>query len=299
MTQIDRRRLVQSLSAAIACAGLPPSLACSEVTEPNDRLRLKEWWTMIRRRDPLGIPNAEGYAVDFWSREYSEFAYGSYLPPEIQKTSLFYESCDCKDFNNDTAFSYLDAMPERFGLSSMPGETVNWSVCWDTNYLSGSYLSIAGSPSSPKELRTALIAIDSKGRSSNEPEWAEMLPDFRRTYERIVGLCCLPEGDTGRTTLHLDAVLRAAYNCDVVIVTGRALTETDPGLSTEAVVGELSSRFGNALLEPKFLGRILRGTKPKPRFFALGGDMRRPGAFCLDRATPFLIGCIGQASVLF
>ena len=144
MSHFDRRRLVQSLTAAIACAGLPPSLACSEVTEPNERLRLKEWWTMIRRRDPLGIPNAEGCAVDFWSREYSEFDYGNYLPPEIQQTSLFYESCDRKDFNNETAFSYIDAIPERFGLSSPLGETLDWSVCWDTNYLSGSYLSIAG-----------------------------------------------------------------------------------------------------------------------------------------------------------
>jgi hypothetical protein len=114
-----------------------------------------------------------------------------HLPPEIQRTSLFYESCDLKDFNNETAFLYLDAIPERFRLSSQLGETLDWSVCWDTNYLSGSYLSRAGSPSSPKELRTALIAIDSKGRSSNEPEWAEMLPDFRRTYEQIVGLCYL------------------------------------------------------------------------------------------------------------
>ena len=93
-------------------------------------------------------------------------------------------------------------------------------------WLSGSYLSIAGSPSSPKKLRTALIAIDSKGRSPNEPEWAEMLPDFRRTYERIVGLCYLPQGDPSRTKARLDAVLRAAYYCDAVVVASRALAET-------------------------------------------------------------------------
>jgi hypothetical protein len=123
---------------------------------------------MIRRRDPLGIPDAEGSTIDFWSREYSEINYGNHLPPEIQRTSLFYESCDLKDLNNETAFLYLDAIPERFGLSSPLGDTLDWSVCWDTNYLSGSYLSRAGSPSSPKMLRTALIAIDSKQRAIAE-----------------------------------------------------------------------------------------------------------------------------------
>ena len=60
-----------------------------------------------------------------------------------------------------------------------------------------------------------------------------MLPDFRRTYERIVGLCYLPQGDPGRTKARLDAVLRAAHHCDAVIVTSRALAETDPGLDRD------------------------------------------------------------------
>jgi len=95
MTEINRRRFVASLTAATACTGLPPSLARSEVAAPNERrFRLKDWWTMIRRRDPLGKPNAEGSTVDFWSREYSEINYGNHLSPEIQRTSLFYESCD-------------------------------------------------------------------------------------------------------------------------------------------------------------------------------------------------------------
>lgn len=242
---------------------------------------------MIRRRDPLGKPNAEGSTVDFWSREYSEINYGNHLPPEIQRTSLFYESCDRKHFSNQTAFSYLDAIPERFVLSSPLGETLDWSVCWDANYLSGSYLSRAGSPSSPKELRTALIAIDSKGRSPSEPEWAEMLPDFRRTYERIVGLCYLPQRDPARSKAHLDAVLPAAYRCDAVIVTTRALVETDPRASPETVVGELVRHLGHALLERKFLDRILSGTKLNPRFFALGRGMREPDGLDLIALRPF------------
>ena len=261
---------MQTLTAALAYAGLPPSLARSEVAAPNKRrLRLREWWTMIQRRDSLAITKAEGSTVDFWSREYSEINYGNHLPPEIQRTSLFYESCDLKDFNNEKAFLYLDAIPERFGLSSPPGETLNWSVCWDTNYLSGSYLSVAGSPSSTKELRTALIAIDSKGRSSNEPEWAEMLPDFRRTYERIVGLCYLGDPDRSKAS-------RAAFHCDAVILTSRELAETDPGLSTETLVGELIRQFGRALLDRKVLDRIRNETTAGPRYFALGRDVRRP-----------------------
>ncbi len=277
MSRIDRRRLVQSSTAAIACVGLPPFLAPSQVAASNERcLRLKEWWTMIRRRDLHGrsFPN-EGSTVDFWSREYSEINYGNYLPPEIQRTSLFYESCDLKDFNNETAFLYLDAIPERFGLSSPLAETLDWSVCWDTNYLSGSYLSRARSPSSPKELRTALIAIDSKGRSPNEPEWAEMLPDFRRTYARIVGLCYLPQGEPVRTKALLDAVLRAAYHCDAVVVTSGEFAEIDPNFSNGTVVGHLVRHLGEAFLAPKFPDRLLSGTNSKPCFFALGRDMRR------------------------
>ncbi len=242
---------------------------------------------MIRRHTPLGIPNAEESVVDFWSREYSEVNYGNYLPPEIQRTALFYESCDLKDFNNETAFSYLDAIPERFSSSSPLGETLDWSVCWDTNYLSGSYLSRAGLPSSPKELRTALIAIDSKGRSPNEPEWAEMLPDFRRTYERIVGLCYQPKGDPRRTKALLDAVLRAAYHCDAVVVTNGELAETDPSLSNETVVGDLVRRLGEAFLAPKFLDRLLSGTNSKSCFFALGRDMRIPDGVALIALSPF------------
>ena len=108
-----------------------------------------------------------------------------------------------------------------------------------------------------------------------------MLPDFRRTYERIVGVCYLPQGDPGQTKARLDAVVRAAHHCDAAIVTSRALVEADPSLSTETVIGELVRRLGHALLERKFLDRILSGIKPKPRFFALGMDMRRPGGLDL------------------
>ncbi len=94
---------------------------------------------------------------DFWSREFSEIDYGSHLPPEIQRTSLFYESCDRKEhFDLERAEAYCAAIPERFGFSARSAETLHWSVCWDPNYLSGSYVAEARLSSSPKELRIAL-----------------------------------------------------------------------------------------------------------------------------------------------
>jgi hypothetical protein len=177
MTTIDRRRFLASLTAATACPGLAPSLARSEIAAPtnehrlihsdkitftddSDNNKLKEWWCMISRGEPQETSTAaEMPAVDFWSRQYSDINYDAHLPPEIRRTSLFYESCDRKDFNIETAFSYLDTLPQRYGINSAPDETPHWSVSWHRKYLSGSFRAHAGNPS-PEELRTALIALD-------------------------------------------------------------------------------------------------------------------------------------------
>jgi hypothetical protein len=76
-------------------------------------------------------------------------------------------------------------------------------------------------------------------------------------------------------------LMRAAHQCDAVILTSRELAETNPGLSTETVVGELVRSLGHALLERKFLDRMLIETNAWPRLFAFGTDMRRPGALDL------------------
>ena len=109
MTKISRRRFVASLTAATSCTALVPSLARSEITAPtnehhlihsdkitftddSDQNKLKEWWYMIRRYNPHAISTAaERPAIDFWSREYSDINYADHLPPEISRTSLFYE----------------------------------------------------------------------------------------------------------------------------------------------------------------------------------------------------------------
>jgi hypothetical protein len=75
--------------------------------------------------------------------------------------------------------------------------------------------------------------------------------------------------------------LRAAYHCDVVIMITLELAETDPDLWTNTLVGDLVRQLGQALLERQYLDQILSGTKPKPRFFALGGDKCRRGTFDL------------------
>jgi len=123
MTEINRRRFVASLTAATAFTGLAPSLARSEIAAPtneqrlihsdkitfmddSDKNKLNEWWCIIRRCNPHAISTAaERPAVDFWSREYSDINYADHLPPEIPRRTLFYESCDRKDFNIGRAFA--------------------------------------------------------------------------------------------------------------------------------------------------------------------------------------------------
>jgi hypothetical protein len=310
MTTIDRRRFLASLTAATACAGLTPSLARTEIAAPtnehrlihsdkttfthdSDDNKLKEWWCMIRRRDPNAMSTAtERPAVDFWSRQYSDINYDEHLPPEISRTSLFYECCDHKTFSIETAFSYLDTLPQRYGINSTPDETLRWSVSWHRRYLSGSFCAHVGNPS-PDELRTALIALDSVGPSPTEPEWAEYLKLFtqpHRSYGHIIGHIHAPGrglrdwkaflNGTGRKEFFEQSVWSGAVQCDAVIVTSAALTETDPGLctgaTTEMLVGELMRRLGYALLNREVLDQVLgvrqTGAKRKPRLFALSSS---------------------------
>ncbi len=310
MIKINRRRFVASLTATAAFTGLAPSLARGDIAAPtnenrvihsdeitfmddSDNNKLKEWWCMIRRSEPHGISTAtERPAVDFWSRQYSDINYDAHLPSEIRRTSLFYESCDCKDFNNERAFGYLDTLPERYGIKTAPEETLNWSANWHREYLSGSFRAHAGNPS-PEELRTALIALDSTGPSPTEPEWAEYLKLFtqpHRSYRHIIGHIHAPGRGLRELKARLNyiepdneksyferAVWDAASHCDVVIVTSAALVEIDPGLSasasTEELVGELIGRFGNAMLDRAVFNEIVGSeddlVKRRPRLFAL------------------------------
>jgi hypothetical protein len=248
---------------------------------------------MIWRGEPQGASTAaERPAVDFWSLQYSDINYDAHLPPKILKTSLFYESCDRKDFNNETAFSYLDTLPERYGIKSAPDETPHWSVSWHRKYLSGSFRAHAGNPS-PEELRTALIALDSIGPSPTEPEWAEYLTLFtqpHRSYGHIIGHIHAPgrglrELGAGLNSIEPDneksyferSVWDAASLCDVVIITSSSLVDFDPGLcpiaSTEELAGELIGRFGYALLDRAVFNEIVGSendrVKRQPRLFAL------------------------------
>ena len=343
MTKVNRRRFVASLTAATALTGLAPSLARSDIAAPanedrliqndeitfrndSDKNKLKEWWCMIRRAESPGSSTAaESPAVQFWSRQYSDIDYAEFLPPEIPRTSLFYESRDRKDFNNETAFSYLDALPERYGINAAPDETVHWSVSWHRKYLSGSFCAHAGNPS-PEKLRTALIALDSTGPSPTEPEWAEYLKLFtqpRRAYNHIIGHIHAPGRGMRELMARLNSiepdnkksyfersVWDAASHCDVVVVTSSSLVDFDPGLSpsasTETLVGELIRRFGYAVLDRAVLDEIVGSendrVKGRPRLFALASVTMEPPYWdrfytvreILDRQRRLVSGNFGE-----
>lgn len=319
MTEINRRRFVASLTAATAFTGLAPSLARSEIAAPtnddrlihsdkiaftdgSDKPKLKEWWCMIRRYDPHAKSTAaEGPAVDFWSRQYSDINYADHLPREIRRETLIYECCDRKDFNNEKAFAYIDAIPQLYGIDQPPDETLTWSVVWQREYLSGSFYCEAGNP--PQEqLRTALIALDSTGPSPTEPEWAEYLTLFTqpyRSYRHIIGHIHAPGRGLRELRARLNciepdneksyferSVWDAASHCDVVIVTSSSLVDFDTGLCPSAysdtLLGELIRRFGYAVLDRAVLNEIVGSkderVKHRPRLFALASvTIEAPG----------------------
>jgi hypothetical protein len=283
---------------------------------------------MVRQRDPHAISTAaEKPAVDFWSLQYSDINYADYLPPKIPRKTIYYESCEREDFNNERAFAYMDTLPQRYGISRALDETLTWGVHWQRKYLSGSFFSEAGNPS-PEELRTALIALDSIGPSPTEPEWAEYLTLFTqpyRSYRHIIGHIHAPGRGLREWRDRLNriapdkkkswferTVWDAASDCDVVIVTSSSLLETDPGLCasawTEELVGELIGRFGYAILDREVHDRILgveaNEKRRKPRLFALGSVT--PGTHCslfsdtdriFDRQRRLISGSFGDLAV--
>jgi hypothetical protein len=321
----DRRRLLSALAATTAGAGVAPSIQRAVAAEPLDAPRqsheenqLDGAWFIVRQH-----PDHSGqHAVDFWSRPFCDIAHSEYLPAEMTRGALWYEYFGEPDFRQPDRLQLIESILKQDRPAWLENPRQFAAHLDATQSLSSTLLSLVGEKDVNARGRTAFIALDSQSLSPMDPDWADVLPAFRAGYDRIIGhfhlerrglrqwrkwLNAFP-GTKNEERYFQEFFLHAAAQCDAVIVTSPALVETDPGLSagapTEALVGELTRRFGYAALHPTVLPQILGGREngaSKPRLLALGSatlpicdvpTLRR----VLERQSRLISGSFGAAT---
>jgi hypothetical protein len=295
MTIIDRRHLLSSFAATTVCAGVAPRIDSAGATEQlnaersdNGQNKCRAAWFIARQdRETLG-----GHAVEFWTKPFCDIRHADFLPRAIVRGVLWY---------NYAEFPYCTREPEvlDFVDSVFRQDRSDWlnnprqfaEHLGETGNLSPPLLSLLGG-SNPNErgLRVALIALDSQSLCPMDPDWADVLPAFRRCFDRVIGhfhferrgfrqwKAWLARPFGGSYFEHFFS--KAVAQCDAVVFTSPALVETDVGLcpaaSTEMLAGEQMRRLGYALLRREVLEQIVCEDKVRPpRFFALGSATLR------------------------
>jgi hypothetical protein len=281
---IDRRRFVATLGAATALPAMTPEVlgaqvGAAETQAPHDRPRL----CLLARELRVGLPDS---GLDFWSRPFCDIAHAAHLPPEIARGTIWHERMEDAEMPGPEAVSAAFA---RHGFGS-PQAPRRCAACSE-DVLADTLMSFVRATGSHGQSRTAFVALDSLG-PADEPRWADVLPAFRRCYDRIVGHFHLERRGLRHWKAWLDASFPeengrsyfesyfsdAAAQCDAVVLTSPALIETDlhlgAGDPTEMLAGELIGRLGYALLNGDVIAHIAgpanSGPMRKPRLFALG-----------------------------
>ncbi len=285
MAQLDRRTILASLAGGVAVAGASPAIAKAAfaATEP-DALGERQGW-LIAQQDAEGCGE---HTVNFWSMDWVPTHFAHHLPPQISRGLVAYHDFGARTGDGCDAFDPLERAFENCARKWIEPEQLDrFTLTLDVGAEAflprlTAFVGEKGAAS-----RTALIDLDSGMIFGGEmTRWQHILPAFARCYDSIIGLCHFEQRGLRQQRAYLDRIfdeshftkniLEPAALCDAVIVTSAGLVETDAGLcsraSTEALVGELVRRLGHMLLERKILARIVGagGTKPKPRFFALG-----------------------------
>jgi len=270
---------------------------------------LKGWVLVNERQRP-------DQAIDFWARPFSDIAHAQYLPSDVARGAMWYDTFENPD----------DRMPKGIDQSfqnyrfDWPDRPRGYAACSDgVAALSSALHSLIERDRSHSTARAAFISLDSFG-PLREPTWAEVLPAFRSCYDHIVGHFHLPQRGLRQWRSFLNAhfeegyfqeyFANAAAQCDAVILTSSGLCESDvrccPRASTEELVGELMRDFGCALLTPAILERIVGATAPadlrKPRLFALASlrlwtmdDYYIHRHVLTDRQRDLVLGSFGDA----
>lgn len=277
MSIINRRGFLQSLAASpffasdVRSQSLPSDEGIAE--RHNGR-----WF--IARQD-CG-PSAD-YAVDFWSTPSCQVDYANHLPSEIVRGLVWYDS-KAGDEQEPRDHASLVAN-EKFSWLNSPCQ---FSTAEGRSALSQALPNVFGRKSGP---RTALLALDSSFATATDPAWAEMIPSFRRHYDRIIGhfhmtqrgfhdwqtaLTGQPQGVSRFEQLFTNA----AVQCDAIVLTAQSLAENDGSLpasaSTQELVAELMRRFGRVLLDHEIVAHIvpidsaIADRTMHPRYFVVG-----------------------------
>jgi hypothetical protein len=288
MKIINRRRFLGSLAASTACG----EIALTESFRPNEQGGAKQpnnkngsWFLMKQNREPPGV-----HVVDFWSKPVSDIEYASKLPSGIVRGSLWYDSEPCTDLTVAVDLNYVDSILEQERSVWLTDRCLviqrrNKIENFPELLLSALGEKVPGA----RGRRTALIALDSLGPATADLDWADMLPAFRRCYHRVIGHFRIER----RGFHHWEQWLsnprfdvsyferfftKTATQCDAVILTSQSLAENDVHLparaSTESLIGELTRRFGQVLLDDVLAEIAPIGASPgpasQPRIFALG-----------------------------
>ena len=285
MSIMNRRSFLRSLAASPFFAGDVRSQNPQSGDIIADR-RTGRW--LIARQD-CG-PNTD-YAVDFWSTTSCQINYASRLPSEIVRGVVWYDSETADDKSAPEPLDHTESLIEQQKFSWLNAQC-KFAVAEGRNGLSQALPNVfEKEPSTCPRPRTALLALDSSFATATDPAWADIIPSFRRHYDRIIGHFHIVQrgfhywqtaltGQPQGAFRFEQFFTKAASQCDAIIFTAQSLTESDEFLSarasTEELVAELMRRFGRALLDREIVTQvapidtaIADGTM-HPRYFAIG-----------------------------
>ena len=216
--------------------------------------------------------------IDFWSKPLGGIRYADELPSEIRRGALFYGETGqplARPVLTPANSSDPVILHRGTGVSTLAELLVT-------------EVSVIAKSSRIKP--TALIALDSRWSGRTGPDWADILPVFRKCYDRLIGHYHINQRGFHHWKNSMiegapDApcferfFTSAALQCDAVVFTSQSLIENDVHLSardsTEILAGELLQRFAQVLLDDEVAREIapMRTTNcaPKyPRCYALG-----------------------------
>jgi hypothetical protein len=314
MSNIDRRQFVAGAAAAATSPARSVPAQASAASSPRGEEQTCFLSYSYSACEPDG-------GVDFWSRLICDIDHNRYLPRQVASGYIFHE-------NSPTA-AQLNAQRLADEAAAEAGELTVGEPDARRRFASpvkaGSLASELRSlvQDRPVGSRTAFIALDSLG-PLDEPSWADLLPSFRESYDRIIGHFHLERRGLRQWKTWLDTsfpdkngksffgsfFVGAAMQCDAVILTSPALAECAihccPRASTEELVGELMRDFGCALLTPAVRDRIVGADAPGPlrkaRFFALSSmgletmdDYYLNSHLLLHRQAELVCGGFGDA----
>jgi hypothetical protein len=289
MTIINRRRFLGSLAVSTVSAGV----ARANVSLPTEHARDKQgnghdgaWFIARQNRELRGE-----YIVDFWSKPLCDIGYANHLPPTIVRGALWYDSEACADYKKHQGLDYIDSILTKDGSDRLNDRSLFVEHRGEKETLSKPLFDLVGKKAAIGcNRKTALLALDSLWSAPTDPAWADMLPAFRRCYDRVIGHFHIERRGfhhwktwlTGRSfdAGHFERLFTmAASQCDAIILTSQSLAENDVHLSTrastETLIGELLRRLGQALLDEHVLAQIAPGASITEgamplRVFALG-----------------------------